>query len=269
MVAPGYSFLQDVVSRALGKERGRLTRLLDTRLDEATRKALDRLYLERDGGYRVTPLKQDPKDFSRSEMRREWLLPVAGAFCIEPRWRCCPSWEFPTTASPITRRWSITTPCRSFSNLRRAWHASTCCAFFLQRYQRINDNLIECADLPGAQGALGRQGRPAYWADPRSISRRQHFSDSLRFRSFDEDLIPVSGSPRNAILGHPDAIAGYPGDWLCSSSPSLPSFFYRRMVFDRSLRVAAIPMFHGAGVASFRVFVRNLMRAERDTIPRR
>jgi Domain of unknown function (DUF4158) len=45
VVAPGYSFLQDVVSRALGKERGRLTSLLDSRLDEATRKALDRLYL--------------------------------------------------------------------------------------------------------------------------------------------------------------------------------------------------------------------------------
>jgi len=74
VVAPGYSFLQDVVSRALGKERDRLTSLLDTRLDEATRKALDRLYLERDGGYRVTPLKQDPKDFSRSEMRREMAL---------------------------------------------------------------------------------------------------------------------------------------------------------------------------------------------------
>ena len=71
VVAPGYSILQDVVSRALGKERGRLTSLLDTRLDEGTRKALDRLYLERDGGYGVTPLKQDPKDFSRSEMRRE------------------------------------------------------------------------------------------------------------------------------------------------------------------------------------------------------
>ena len=28
VVAPGYSFLQDVVSRALGKERGRLTSLL-------------------------------------------------------------------------------------------------------------------------------------------------------------------------------------------------------------------------------------------------
>ncbi len=70
VVAPGYSFLQDVVSRALGKERDRLTSLLDTRLDEATRKALDRLYLERDGGYGVTPLKQDPKDFSRREMAR-------------------------------------------------------------------------------------------------------------------------------------------------------------------------------------------------------
>jgi hypothetical protein len=34
VVAPSYSFLQDVVSRALGKERGRLTSLLDTRLDE-------------------------------------------------------------------------------------------------------------------------------------------------------------------------------------------------------------------------------------------
>jgi len=61
VVAPGYSFLQDIVSRALGKERGQLTSLLDTRLDEPTRKALDRLYLERDGGYGVTPLKQDPK----------------------------------------------------------------------------------------------------------------------------------------------------------------------------------------------------------------
>ena len=61
VVAPGYSFLQDIVSRALDKERGQLTSLLDTRLDEPTRKALDRLYLERDGGYGVTPLKQDPK----------------------------------------------------------------------------------------------------------------------------------------------------------------------------------------------------------------
>src|SRR4029077_6484193 len=38
VVAPGYSFLKEFGSRALGKERGRLTRLLDTRLDEATRK---------------------------------------------------------------------------------------------------------------------------------------------------------------------------------------------------------------------------------------
>jgi Domain of unknown function (DUF4158) len=59
VVAPGYSFLQDVVSRALGKKRGRLTSLLDGRLDEATRKMLDKLYLERDTGYAVTPLKQD------------------------------------------------------------------------------------------------------------------------------------------------------------------------------------------------------------------
>lgn len=58
VLAPGYSFLQDVVSRALGKERGRLRSLLDARLDEATRKMLDKLYLERDAGYAVTALTE-------------------------------------------------------------------------------------------------------------------------------------------------------------------------------------------------------------------
>jgi hypothetical protein len=71
VVAPGYSFLQDVVSRALRRERVRLTGLLEVRLDEETRKALDQLYLKRDAGYALTPLKQEPKDFSRREMRRE------------------------------------------------------------------------------------------------------------------------------------------------------------------------------------------------------
>jgi hypothetical protein len=62
--------------------------------------------------------------------------------------------------------------------------------FLLQRYQRINDNLINALIyqvrkvLSAAKVCLqerllsdrmeGQQKRPAYWADPRSISRRQH-----------------------------------------------------------------------------------------------
>ena len=50
--------------------------------------------------------------------------------------------------------------------------------------------------------------------------------------------------------------------------PSLPSLFYWRMVFDRSLTVTAIPTLRGAGVASLIVFV-EFHRAERETIKRR
>ena len=49
---------------------------------------------------------------------------------------------------------------------------------------------------------------------------------------------------------------------LCQFLPSLPCLFYWRMVFDRSLRVAAIPTLRGAGIASLIVFV-EFYRAER------
>lgn len=71
IVPPGYSFMQDVVSQALADERARLTTILESRLDKATLKGLDDLYVERTGMYIVTPLKRDPKDFSLGEMKRE------------------------------------------------------------------------------------------------------------------------------------------------------------------------------------------------------
>ena len=71
IVPPGYSFMQDVVSQALADERARLTAILKSRLDNTTLKELDDLYAERTGMYAVTPLKRDPKDFSLGEMKRE------------------------------------------------------------------------------------------------------------------------------------------------------------------------------------------------------
>jgi TnpA family transposase len=71
IVVPGYSFLQDWVSQALASERARLTAVLEGQLDKATVKALDALYVERDGMYAITPLKHDPKDFSLGETKRE------------------------------------------------------------------------------------------------------------------------------------------------------------------------------------------------------
>jgi len=60
-----------VVSRALADERARLAAILEGRLDAATLKALDALYVERDGMHALTPLKRDPEDFSLREIRRE------------------------------------------------------------------------------------------------------------------------------------------------------------------------------------------------------
>jgi hypothetical protein len=142
VVAPGYSFLQDVVSRALGKERGRVTRLLDTRLDEATRKALDRHYLERDRGYRVTPLKQDPKDFSRSEMRRGWLAAGRWSLCTEPPMALLP--ELGISNDSITYYAALVDyyTVQKLQQLTQSMARLYLLCFLLQRYQRINDNLI-------------------------------------------------------------------------------------------------------------------------------
>ncbi len=71
IVVPGYSVLQDIVSRALAAERQRLTTLIDRALDPVTRAALDALYVNREGVYAITALKHEPKDFSLKELKQE------------------------------------------------------------------------------------------------------------------------------------------------------------------------------------------------------
>ncbi len=71
IVVPGYSVLQDIVSRALAAERQRMTTLIDRTLDPVTRAALDALYVNREGVYAITALKHEPKDFSLKELKQE------------------------------------------------------------------------------------------------------------------------------------------------------------------------------------------------------
>jgi len=142
VVAPGYSFLQHVVSRALDKERGRLTSLLDDRLDETTRKMLDRLYLERDVGYAVTPLKQDPKDFSRRELRRE----MARGRLLEPLYRTATALlpELGISNDSIAHYAALVDyyTVQKLQQLPLGMARLYLLCFVLQRYQKINDNLI-------------------------------------------------------------------------------------------------------------------------------
>src|SRR5713226_4925721 len=71
LVAPGYSFLQDLVSKALRAEQHRLITLIGQQLTPTDTQALQPLLDDTDGHYGITRLKREPKDFSWREMRQE------------------------------------------------------------------------------------------------------------------------------------------------------------------------------------------------------
>ena len=71
IVAPGYTYLQDMVGRTVSGERQRITRLLGQALTPAVEQQLEALLEADEGMYRISVLKHEPKDFSYGELRQE------------------------------------------------------------------------------------------------------------------------------------------------------------------------------------------------------
>jgi Domain of unknown function (DUF4158) len=71
IVAPGYSFLQETVGKALTYEQNRLTTILRRYLGPSETHALQVLLEDAHGLYEITRLKREPRDFSSREMARE------------------------------------------------------------------------------------------------------------------------------------------------------------------------------------------------------
>jgi hypothetical protein len=71
IVAPGYSFLQDTIGKALTDEQERLTNIVRSHLNDSEIENLNRLLEDSAGLYEITQLKREPKDFNWSEMKRE------------------------------------------------------------------------------------------------------------------------------------------------------------------------------------------------------
>ena len=142
VVVPGYSFLQDAVSQALADERARLTAILEGRLDKATIEALDALYVVRDGMYAVTPLKHDPKDFSLREMKRE----IARSQSLETLYQMAKtllpdlgiSNDSVAYYAALVDYYTV----QKLQQLPAAMARLYLLCFLLQRYQKINDNLV-------------------------------------------------------------------------------------------------------------------------------
>jgi hypothetical protein len=71
IVRPGYTSLQEVISKALSAERRRLGSLLAEALDEAAKAALAQLLVREDTLSELAALKQDAKDFGWRQMAKE------------------------------------------------------------------------------------------------------------------------------------------------------------------------------------------------------
>jgi hypothetical protein len=71
VVAPGYTYLQDLIGRTVTGERRRITQLLKDALTPPVERQLAALLVADEGMYRISVLKHEPKDFSYGELRQE------------------------------------------------------------------------------------------------------------------------------------------------------------------------------------------------------
>ena len=71
VMAPGYRFLQDLVSRVATGERRRITDMLGQAMPPAIEQQLAALLQVGEGMYLISELKHEPKDFSYKALRQE------------------------------------------------------------------------------------------------------------------------------------------------------------------------------------------------------
>ncbi|MBS3962875.1 MAG: Tn3 family transposase [Methylomonas sp.] len=143
LIAPGYTYLQDMVSRVVTGERRRITSLLVKAMTPDVDKQLEALLESEEGMYRISLLKHEPKDFSYRELRQE----------VDRRKFFQPLYEFGQSflgtaglSNESIKYYASLVPFYSVYKLRRMAEPTTrlyllCFAF--HRFRQINDNLIE------------------------------------------------------------------------------------------------------------------------------
>ncbi len=145
LVSPGYTFLQEaIVGKALTLEEARLVGILQAQLTPAACLTLDQLFDIPDGLYPITLLKQQPKDFSLKELRREITRGDQLRSLYQLAMRIVPQLEISTEG---IKYYATLVSYYSVFRLRQfaAWprYLYTLC-FLIHRYQRLNDNLLSC-----------------------------------------------------------------------------------------------------------------------------
>lgn len=144
IVAPGYTILQDIVSRALIGEQERLGQIMQQYLTTADVAALNYLLSKPDGLHEITRLKKEPKDFGSKEMGREIARGEQIATLHALAQRILPQLEISTES---VKYYASLVGYYSVYQLRRfdqqvAFIYLLC--FVYHRYQQMHDNLINC-----------------------------------------------------------------------------------------------------------------------------
>lgn len=142
IILPGYSLLQDIVGQAINLEQARLTNVLEKSLTSSDINLLDGLLVASANFYEVTQLKREPKDLSLKEIKRE----IARAAQLYEIYRLAqkllPELDISNQSiayySSLVFYYSVYKLKRFYP---RVVYLYLLC-FAHQRYQKVNDNLI-------------------------------------------------------------------------------------------------------------------------------
>ncbi len=143
LVAPGYTFLQDLISRCVNGERKRVTQKLDVALTPEVTLALDQLLQADDGMYRISSMKHEPRDFGNKQLRLE----SNRGLIFRPLHAFASSFLTTTGLSnDSVKYYASLVQFYTVYKLRRT-AVSTARLYLLcfsyHRYRQINDNLVE------------------------------------------------------------------------------------------------------------------------------
>lgn len=142
IVAPGYSFMQTTVGKALTYEQNRLLTLVQTHLTTAEREALKHLLDDVQGLHAITLLKREPKDFSLGEIKREIAREAQLRPLYELAQRILP---FLKIANESIKYYASLVTYYSVFRLERFDESLVqlyLLCFIYHRYQRLHDNLL-------------------------------------------------------------------------------------------------------------------------------
>lgn len=142
IVAPGYTYLQDMVGRTVSEERLRLTRLLDRALTPELEGQLQALLEADEGMYKISLLKHEPKDTSYVELRQERERGTS----FQPLFEFGRTFLAAGLSNESVKYYASLVQFYSVYKLQRmaVLTARLCLlCFATHRFRQINDNLIE------------------------------------------------------------------------------------------------------------------------------